>query len=76
MELLIGDRADYFSSPQEAIEKISFYKENHAKRKEFLWNNRRDEDAFTSKRRISQLMILCDRYLKEGSGSKWNKIPQ
>ena len=71
MELSLGDAADYFSSPPEAIEKIIFYLDHEEERREM---EKRALDAghrFTSKERIKQLMILADRFIKTG-GKAWN----
>ncbi len=75
MELMIGDRADYFSSPEEAIEKISYYLARNDKRREFFWRGQICEGEFTSKYRVKQLMILAERFLKENNGKGWNQLP-
>ena len=71
MEILIGDRADYFSTAEEAVEKISYYLTHEDEIKNFFWKNKIDEDGFTSNRKVKQLMILIERYLKEEKGVKW-----
>jgi hypothetical protein len=75
MELLLGDNVEYFSSPEEAIEKISFYLSHEPSRKEFLWKVQALEDKFTSKHRVKQLMIMAERFIKESNGKDWNKLP-
>lgn len=75
MELLIGDKAEYFSTAEEAIEKISFYLTHEAERKKFVWRTYEDDEAFTSKRRVKQLMILVERFIEENGGQLWNKLP-
>lgn len=70
MEQFLEDKAVYFNSPKEAIEKIKFYLEDEEQRKKVTFKAMEDEEKFTSKRRIMQLMILIDRYLK-GSPEKW-----
>lgn len=69
MELFLRDGVTYFSSPQEAIEKIKSYKG---------WTGSTSErgyvmgrDRFTSKERVKDLMILVDRYLRKGD-TVWN----
>jgi hypothetical protein len=74
MELMIGDLVDYFGSVEEAIEKIAKYKSNPAYKTTYIYRCRDFGYRFSSKERVKQLMILCERYLK-GDPSKWNKLP-
>ncbi len=70
MELFLRDGAVYFSSPQEAIEKIDYYLENEKERLAVTQRGHRiGRDRFTSKERIKDLMILIDRYLKKGNAT-------
>lgn len=62
MESLIGDKAEYFSSPSEAVSKIKFYLDNDFAREMFAW--RVFDDEFTSKKKVKELVILCERFLK------------
>lgn len=72
METQLGSLPEYFSSPEEAIEKIKYWLEDFGKLGMRKWDNR-TMSRLTSKDRIAQLMILCERYLK-GDPSKWNKL--
>lgn len=68
MELMIGDAIEYFSSPQEAVEKIKYYLEHEQIRIKREENCIDIGERFTSKYRVKQLMILIDRYLKSAGG--------
>jgi hypothetical protein len=75
MELLLGGKAEYFSSAAEAVEKISFFLNNEWARRQVVWQTQEDEWAFTSRRRVKQLLVLAERYLKEDNGRLWNQLP-
>lgn len=65
MELFLRDGAEYFSSPDEAIQKIAYYLEHERERQAIA--NRGYEigrDRFTSKARMKELMILIERFRK------------
>lgn len=72
MELFLRDGCEYFSSIEEAQEKIDHYliaveeRQSIAKRGRDIGRER-----FTSEARVKDLMILCERYLKTG-GKGWN----
>lgn len=71
MELMVGDAMDYFSSPEEAIEKITYLLANE---EECIKREKKAleiGERFTSKERVKQLMILADRFIKTG-GKDWN----
>ena len=75
METQLSSSVEYFNSPEEAIEKIKYWlDEENSLKLDMIKANNRDISKMTSKHRISQLMILCERYLK-GTPSKWNKLP-
>jgi hypothetical protein len=64
MELRIGDGADYFSSPKEAIDKIKYYLIDEDSREAVAKRGRElGRRNFTSKARIKQLCILMERFL-------------
>ena len=60
---------DYFSSPEEAIEKIKHY----LIQKPVV--DRANEERFTSRDLVKRLTILMERYLKSNNGKDWNKLP-
>lgn len=69
MELMVGDAMEYFSSPEEAIEKIKYWVSHDEERIQREIQNRDLRNRFTSKTRIKQLMILADRFIKtQGKG--------
>ena len=74
MELFLEDGAEYFSSPEEAVEKIDHYLLADSEREFTAQKGRILGDRFTSKARIRQLTILMDRYLK-GDPKLWNSLP-
>lgn len=64
MELVIGDGAEYFDTPEEAIEKINYYLKNENKREEIANKGYTIGRAhFTSEVRMKQLSLLLERYL-------------
>ena len=70
MELFLRDGAEYFSSIEEAQEKIDHYLIADNERQEIASKGLKiGRDRFSSKARVKDLMILCERYLKtEGKG--------
>ena len=66
METQLND-IGFFSSPQEAIEKIKKYLDAE---KPFIT----DRERWTSAWKVSELVALMERYLK-GDPTKWNKLP-
>ena len=65
MELFLRDGAEYFSSIQEANEKIEYYLKNDKEREEIAGKGYKiGKDRFTSRARVKELMILIERYLK------------
>lgn len=72
MELFFGDGMEYFSTIEELKEKIDFYlladteRENIARNGWFL-----AQDRFSSSKRVRELIILIERYLKE-RGRGWS----
>lgn len=65
MELFLRDGAEYFSSIDEAIQKIAYYTANPKKR--HLIEERGYQigrDKFTSEARMKELVILIERFLK------------
>lgn len=71
MELMVGDAMEYFSSPEEAIEKIKYWLSHEDERIGREMKNRDIACRFTSKERVKQLMILADRFIKT-NGKGWN----
>lgn len=68
MELFLREGADYFSSPDEAVEKIKYYLENEEKRNiKASLGYMMGRDRFTSEERVKDLMILVERYLKRST---------
>lgn len=61
MEIMIGEAAAYFSTPEEAVEKINFYLNNEKERQEIIEHAKKVAWRFTSKQRTKELMILIDR---------------
>lgn len=67
MELFLRDGAEYFSSIEEANQKISYYLEHEDEREKIAEKGHEiGRDRFTSKARVKELLILIDRYLKGG----------
>ena len=72
MELLLREGVVYFSSPQEAVEKIKYYLENEHERNLIAsLGYIQGRDRFTSYERVKDLMILVERFLKKGN-TVWN----
>jgi hypothetical protein len=65
MELFLRDGVDYFSSPDEAIEKIQFYLRNVPARLSVQMKGKELGELFTTKQRIKELVIFIERYLYE-----------
>lgn len=71
MELFLREGAAYFSSPEEAIQKINYYLSNEWQREQIRRKGSEiGRDNFSSKARITQLMILIDRF-KKGDPTQW-----
>ena len=67
MELFFRDGIDYFSSPQEAVEKIKYYLINEEERESIaLKGYQIGRERFTSYERVKDLMILAERFIKRG----------
>jgi spore maturation protein CgeB len=67
MELFLRDGAAYFSSVDEAVEKIDYYLEHDKERHKIAKRGHEiGRDRFTSHARIEELGILIDRFLKGG----------
>jgi hypothetical protein len=67
MELFLRDGVDYFSSPEEAIEKIHYYLVHVQDRVDIQSKGKKLGEYFTSKQRVTELVILMERYLYERS---------
>lgn len=71
MELFLRDGAEYFSSIEEAREKIDHYLVAETERNLVASVGKEiGRREFTSKQRVKELMILCERFLKT-KGAKW-----
>ena len=69
MELFLGDGVEYFSSIEEAREKIDHFLIAEDERKEIVRKGAAiGQYRFTSKQRVKELMILIERYLKNHDG--------
>lgn len=67
MELFLKDNVEYFSSKEEAVQKILFYLNHpHLIEQMKLKAAHHGQEDFTSIQRMKQLYILLDRYLKGG----------
>ena len=66
MELFLRDGVEYFSSVEEAREKIDHYLIAVTEREQIAKRGREIGERFTSKARVRDLMILIERYLKKG----------
>ncbi len=66
MELFLREGVEYFSSIEEAREKIDHYLIADMERKEIAQRGLQiGQDKFSSKARVKELMILIERYLKK-----------
>lgn len=71
MELFLRDGVEYFSSIEEAQEKIDHYLIANLDREEIARKGFQiGQHRFTSQERVKDLLILIDRYLKTG-GKHW-----
>lgn len=71
MELFFGRGIEYFSSPEEAIEKIKYYLNHYGERmyvSTLGYNLARKK--LTSEARVKELLILAERFIKKGN-SVW-----
>lgn len=69
MELFLRDGIEYFSTPDEAIEKIRYYLFNDEVREKIRRKGMKiGKDRFSSKERIKDLMLLVDRFLEDPTG--------
>lgn len=68
MELFLRDGAEYFSSIQEAKDKIGYYLAHDKEREDVAEKGYKiGRSRFTSEARIKDLIILIERYLKGGT---------
>lgn len=71
MELFLADCAEYFSTVEEAVEKIKYYLANPDKIVPFWENNvYLGRERWTSAYKVRQLSVLMDRYVKT-KGEGW-----
>jgi spore maturation protein CgeB len=64
MELFLRDGVEYFSSPNEAVEKIKYYLEHEDEREKIAQRGYEiGRDRFTSESRVKELCILIDRFI-------------
>lgn len=71
METVIGPACEYFSTPDEAIEKIHYYLNNEGAREKVISNNiLLNPSRWYSSFKVQQLIILLERYLK-GDHKEW-----
>lgn len=67
MELFLRDGAEYFSSIDEAVQKIAYYKAHPKERYKITERGYQiGRDRFTSEARVKELMILIERFKKGG----------
>lgn len=72
MEVMLGDAVEYFTTANEAVEKIKYYLSSPDK----IWKFKQNSMAFNpniwnSAYKIKQLTILFERYLKSNGGKQW-----
>lgn len=68
MENFAHDWAHYYSTPQEAIEKIKhLLSDGNKLRKRQTY----DRDLFKSNQKMRDLCVMMERYLKENNGKEW-----
>ena len=65
MELFLRDGVEYFSSIEEAREKIDHYLIANDEREEIAKRGRELRERFSSKARVKDLVILIERFLKK-----------
>ncbi|OGO14218.1 MAG: hypothetical protein A2Y53_03690 [Chloroflexi bacterium RBG_16_47_49] len=69
MELFLQDGVVYFSSPEEAVEKIRYYLDSKHEQERWriaLKGYRIGRNRFISAERVKELMILAERFIKKG----------
>ena len=76
MEQFLTSNVDYFSTPDEAIEKIKYYLDvkGSYERTDRVLNSERFSYKFTSQYKVAQLAVLMERFLK-GNNKLWNQVP-
>ena len=76
MEQFLPQSVEYFSTPEEAIEKIKYFLQPDFDRviKTKMQENFINGRKFTSNQKVLQLTTLMERFLK-GDPLKWNKLP-
>ena len=75
MEQFVGPNVEFFSSPDEAVEKIKYFVENPEERNARIKSS--NQNRFTSLSKMAQLAIVMERYLKTqvGHPQTWNSLP-
>ena len=76
MEQFLTSNVDYFSTPDEAVEKINYYLsvKGAFERMDKILNSERFSYKFTSQYKVAQLVVLMERFLK-GNNKLWNQLP-
>lgn len=67
MELFLPKGVEYFSTPREAIEKISQMLND----RNWYQYTFEEEERFSSREKVRQLMVLAERFIKENNGELW-----
>ena len=66
MENFLHDWVEYYSSPQEAIDKIQDLLSGQYKSRGIY-----DKQMWTSRQKVKDLLIMAERYLEEDNGKDW-----